>query len=439
MTPTSFSKKSLLIYLCLSASAMAPMNISFMLVLAAWIWNRKSPAPVRFREFESSDLFRTYRFWALTLLITCWGSLLVTAVFPYEYAGHAPEVTFHGFTKIWYLCVPAILLAVYELATKNDSEKALVDYLGPWWLMTIFYLVIAVIQFFTGWPLEQEIPTNPGRYHAILFLGHHLSTSSVFIFPAFTALAVAFGKFTGKKTSPSIQEDGWFSSKMVWMVGIAGVLILFLSYARTGWLAILLGMAILFQKYFGRHLTRKQWVASVVGMLLFLSVFSQTPLVKERIQRMMGVNERFLLWKANFDFFVHRPLTGIGWLKTQEMSKYYFKSIDPENYEHYFMGHAHSNFFEMLGGTGLIGLFAFLGWSWFTLRQSHLLSKRFAEDGKTELSDFTFGIMVALILLHFNGLTNVTFWEGKVMHQQMIAIGFLLILDRLYLKSKNRI
>jgi len=176
---------------------------------------------------------------------------------------------------------------------------------------------------------------------------------------------------------------------MVWMVGIAGILVLFLSYARTGWLAILLGMAILFQKYFGRHLTRKQWIASVVGMLFFLSVFSQTPLVKERIQRMMGVNERFLLWKANFDFFVHRPLTGIGWLKTQEMSKYYFKSIDPENYEHYFMGHAHSNF--------------------------------------------------SLILLHFNGLTNVTFWEGKVMHQQMIAIGFLLILDRLYLKSKNRI
>ncbi len=430
MTLQSFTRNTFLIYLILSATAMAPMNISFFLVLLSWILTRRSPQPFYFKDFENSAVFRSYRFWALALLITCWGSLIAAKFFPFAYADHAPEITFHGFTKIWYLCIPAVLVGVYEWLNRKPSAITLPSALNPWWIMTIFYLFIAIIQYFTGWPLKQPIPTNPGRFHAILFLGHHLSTSSVIIFPAFTALALAFGKWS-RKRNPSLHEKSeLFQSRFLWMVGISGIIILFLSYARTGWLAILIGLAILFQKFFGRHMNRRQWFTGISSIIIFLAVFSQTSLVKERIEKLIGISERFQLWKANFDFFLHRPLTGIGWLKTQEMSQYYFKSIDPENYRTYFWGHAHSNFFEMLGGTGLIGLLAFFGWSWFTLRQSFLLSQKFEKTGQSELSDLAFGIFVSLILLHFNGLTNVTFWEGKVMHQQMIAVGLILILDR---------
>jgi O-antigen ligase len=121
---------------------------------------------------------------------------------------------------------------------------------------------------------------------------------------------------------------------------------------------------------------------------------------------------------------------GIGWLKTQEMTRYFFDEIDPLRLKGNYGGHAHSNFFEMLGGTGLIGLTAFLAWSWFTLSLANRLRKRFLESGDAVLSDLCFGILVALILLHVNGLTNVNFWEGKVMHQQMLAIAILLVLDR---------
>lgn len=413
---------TLVLYTICSLTSMAPMNLSFFLVLITSLFaafSRLEKVPPN----NTAD-FKSYRFWALALLITCWGSLVVAKFFPFAYAGHDPEVTFHGFLKIWYLLIPAVLVYAYTIA--SDCEKfSLVTLIKPWWIATFFMMFIAIIQFFSGWPESSLIPGQTHRYHGTLFFGHHLSTASVFLFPTFTAIAVAMGYFTRtvKNTLP-------VSPFFVVLIGLSGTLILFLSYARTAWLAILIGFALIFKKYLFPILTRKQWISSAITLLLTVGLFAQTPMVKERIEKFYGVSERFRLWQANFDFFTHRPITGIGWLKTQEMSEHYFKSIDPENYKGYFWGHAHSNFFEMLGGTGLLGLLAFLGWSFFTLRFAHQTAVRFELKQDYFHSDLARGIFVALLLLHFNGLTNVTFWEGKVMHQQMLALGMLLILNR---------
>ena len=172
-------------------------------------------------------------------------------------------------------------------------------------------------------------------------------------------------------------------------------------------------------------------MTALVGMTLVLGLAPQTPAMKERIRNQMGIQDRFRLWEASLDYFSHRPLTGIGWLATQEMSGFYFKQKDPEHYLEYFWGHSHSNFFEMLGGAGLIGLIAFLYFMVFTLRFSWETGRLADEAGWNEWGDFSRGITVGLALLHFNGLTNVTFWEGKVIHQQMLGLGLLLILRHL--------
>jgi O-antigen ligase len=161
--------------------------------------------------------------------------------------------------------------------------------------------------------------------------------------------------------------------------------------------------------------------------------------MKERIHNSMGIQDRFRLWEANLDYFKHRPLTGIGWLKTQEMSEFYFKTQDPEHYRDYFWGHAHNNFFEMLGGTGILGTLAFLFWSFFTFRFALSTRKLAQETRDFYLADISSGLFVALILLHFNGLTNVTFWEGKVMHQQMFAMGLLFMIQITLRKTTKKI
>ena len=445
-TPLAFfAAASLVFYVLASLISMAPMNLSFLCVLVIWGCTLVRSKQKRTSSLPLSSEFRSYRFWALALLITCWGSLLITKFFPYAYAGHDPEVTIHGFLKIWYLVIPAILLMVFETVSKTSTFSFL-SLVKPWWWLTLAFFFVALIQYFTGWPLPQAIPDSVHRFHATLFFGHHLSTASIFIFPTFTALAVALGSITRKKKYGFITPHT-LSPQWALLVGIAGFLVLFLSYARTAWIAILIGAFLLIKKYL-THVTRKQWVLAALLITLTGGALAQIPVIHARVQKLYGINDRVELWKANIDFFTHRPITGIGWLKTQEMSEFYFKQIDPDHYQEHFWGHAHSNFFEMLGGTGLIGLFAFLGWSLFTLRFAHRLATRFELRALTEkssasqgldffYSDFARGIFIALILLHFNGLTNVTFWEGKVMHQQMLAVAMLLILDRIFNSSVN--
>lgn len=396
--------------------AMAFMNISFFLIAALVIY---SLLFLR-KKIDVSDQieFKSYVRYGAFLFSACLLSLIVAKIFPVVYAGHAPEVTLHGFLKIWYLLSPAVLFAGF--IEMQGTEERIKVILRSWFGMTIVLSIVAIIQYNTGWPLKQPITTNPGHFHAILFLGHYLSTASILIFPTFAALCLSIGSYSrSQKVMP-----------FEWIVSLSGLIILFLSYARAAWLSVPLGILFLFMRY----LKPRTRLVSGLIFLILLGGATQTSFMKERIERTYGVSERVRLWRANIDFFERNPLTGIGWLKTQEMSEFYFKEKDPANYKGYFWGHAHSNFFEMLGGTGLIGLAAFLAWSFFSLRLAYRTSKLARENGKEYLSDLAFGLFTALLLLHLNGLTNVTFWEGKVMHSQMFAIGLLLMIQWLLTK-----
>ncbi|MBS1958808.1 MAG: O-antigen ligase family protein [Bdellovibrionales bacterium] len=411
------------LYAVLSLTAMAGMNPSFLVVflclLAALIV--RAPAWVAPASVEE---YQAYRFWGWAVAGTCLLSLIVAKIWPVTYAGVAPDVTAHGFLKIWYMLIPMVLMhGFYRMTRGSDEALTLLQRTFRFWCCMVLFLgVIAVIQYNTGWPLMQVIPTNPTHYHAILFFGHHLSTASIIPFPTFCALAVALGLYTREKRIPRFEL----------IVGLVGLLILFLSYARTAWLSLPIGIALLLARY----LSRKQFLAWFGGFTALTIAACFTPAMKERIQNGMGISERLHLWVANIDYFKHNPLTGIGWLKTQEMSEFYFKQLDPEHYHDYFWGHAHSNFFEMLGGTGIIGLIAWLGWSWFTLRLTYRNSRRAEAAGQLWIADLSWGFFVGLLLLHFNGLTNVTFWEGKVMHQQMLAVGLSLIFSGLLARNR---
>jgi O-antigen ligase len=397
------------------------MNVGFGILLVFFIAKRLRPG-----RGASSGIFEIPGAGSLAtvsgiLAAACILSLWVMHVWPHSYAGHSPVLTFRAFEKLWYLLIPFIFVSAFRTHAAH-SLPALNFLRRVWWGTLLALMPIAIIQFLTGWPKPQVIPTNPDRFHAILFLGHHLSVSSVIPFPTFTALAVCLGAWQRDRKLP------WFPA----VVGISGLSILFLSYARTAWLAIPIGLILLFVRY----LKPRVLVASLIGLILTLTLASQTPAMKERIRNSMGIQDRFLLWEANLDYFKHRPLTGIGWLATQEMSQYYFQEKDPEHYQKYFWGHAHSNYFEMLGGAGLIGLLAFLIYVFYTVKFSWETGRWADASGLPGWGDFSRGLTVALILLHFNGLTNVTFWEGKVIHQQMLALGLLLAI-RSFLHSSG--
>jgi O-antigen ligase len=418
-----FGISILALYSLFSLTSMAGMNLGFGLVFLVFLTAVFQLKKRAFNELCAIPDFKNYLYTGGGLFFTCLLSLSMAKLYPYSYAGHAPEITLHGFLKIWYLICP-LVLAVSFSAQAFDREVNLKFILRTWWSFTLLLLGVGLIQFKTGWIHEQIIPTNPSFHHVTLFFGHHLSTSSIIIFPTFTALALVMGRKKRNLPLPKLETA----------TALAGLSILFLSYARTAWLAIPIGIILVL----ARNLKPKHFAGSLLGLALMIGLGSQTPAMKERIQNSMGIQDRFRLWEANLDYFSHRPITGIGWLKTQEMSGFYFKEKDPEHYQSYFWGHAHNNLFEMLGGTGLLGTLAFLAWSLFTFSFALRTRKLAQEQGHPFFEDFSHGVFVALVLLHFNGLTNVTFWEGKVMHQQMLAIGILFMI-RITLNQKSKV
>jgi len=401
------------LYSLLSLTSMAGMNLGFGAVFLVFLLAAFRRDGRAFDKMAAIPEFRLYLKTGAGLFATCLLSLTAAKFFPYSYAGHAPEITLHGFLKIWYLLCPLILTVAFS-AQAFDPEENLRFVLRVWWATVILLLPIGLIQFKTGWIHPQIIPTNLAFHHVTLFFGHHLSSASILIFPAFTAMAVMMGRLRRGQPLPLLETGA----------ALAGTTLLFLSYARTAWIAIPLGIVLIF----ARNLKPKRFAASVAALLLVLGAASQTPAMKERIRNSMGIRDRFRLWEANLDYFRHRPVTGIGWLKTQEMSEFYFKEKDPANYHSYFWGHAHNNIFEMLGGTGILGTLAFFAWSLFTLAFALNTRKAASSAHRPFFEDVSIGIFTALILLHFNGMTNVTFWEGKVMHQQMLAVAILFMI-----------
>jgi O-antigen ligase len=403
----------LALYSLMSLTSMAGMNLGFGAVFIVFMIAVSRKPGDAFRGFSAVPESKLYLKTGAALFVTCLLSLAVAKLLPYSYAGHDPEITVHGFLKIWYLLCPLILTVAFS-AQAFDPRENLAFVLRVWWTTLLLLFPIGLIQFKTGWIHFQPIPTNPGFHHVTLFFGHHLSAASILIFPTFTAMAVTMGRLKRKAPLPLLETG----------TALAGITLLFLSYARTAWIAIPLGIVLIF----ARNLRPRHFAASIVALALVLGTASQTPAMKERIRNSMGIQDRFRLWEANLDYFKHRPLTGIGWLKTQEMSEFYFKQKDPAHYKSYFWGHAHNNVFEMMGGTGVSGTLAFFAWSLFTF--GFALRTRSAARNRNQpfLEDVSHGVFTALILLHFNGMTNVTFWEGKVMHQQMFAVGILFMI-----------
>ena len=276
------------------------------------------------------------------------------------------------------------------------------------WLVSLFVLsVIGILQYFLGWPRPQVIPGNEPYYHATVFLGHHLSVASVFIFPFFASLDLAIGH--------SLKTPCELSKRFLWMAIGAGALTLFFSYSRMLWLALPIGILILL----AIKLPLKRAVAMFAPVIIAAAVLSQCDVVKRRMGDAIGIASREDLWEANIEFFKARPLTGVGWHHNEQLSGHYLMEKYPG--QSVFSGHGHNSVIDMLGGTGLIGTIA---WCFWCLVVTWIIIKCFY---RARHVNFSIGIACAWVVLHLNGLTQANFWEGKVMHQIALAVAWALL------------
>lgn len=345
-------------------------------------------------------------FWvSLALALALLTSLVVARLNPLVYDGFAVQVSFgKDMAKAWYLAWPFILLFGLKQLDSSQRQKVIRTWLCVYGILS----VIGIIQYFTGWPRSQFIPNHPGHFHAVLFIGHHLSVSSILIFPFFAALDLT-------RRKPGAQTFG-ISRRWLWLSVALGLVTLFLTFSRMLWLALPVGIAIYVLVAMPRKL---RGPAVILGIVLGIAAWNFPP-VRERITSTGGTNERYSLWEANREFFLKRPWTGTGWHHNLNLSAFYYRERYPGQWK--FVGHAHNNFLEMLGSTGIFGTVAWLAWNICVFGMIFKAAFR-----SSAAPQFALGLFCAWVVFQLNGLTQVNFWDSKVLHQMMWVSAWALL------------
>lgn len=373
------------------------MSLGIGVVLLAALIGFGSPKAFAFALRDGVRIPEVRRYLRATnfLTLACFLSLLFAWLTPVELAGERPDVQFvKDMWKSWYFYWPLVTVPCLLALSPESRRKVYRVYLYTFGAMSL----IGIGQFFTGWPIAQAIPGLPGRFHVTGFPGFHLSFASIAIFPFFVALSEIFTARILPRSHAIV-------------IAIVGLAAIFGTYSRQVWLSIPIGLFFFAVLQLPK---KKALIAVFLGSVGLIALF-QIPAVRERAMNGMGIRDRLDLWRINFEFFKLRPLTGIGWHHNLQMAGAYYRAFRPEVVSP-FIGHAHSNLFEFLGGLGGIGLSAYLFWTWTTLRQAIRVG------GAAGAAFFS-----VWLVFHLNGLTQVNLWESKVLHSMMASIAMILV------------
>ena len=387
-------------YAVLSLGSMATMSIGAAGVFLVILLNAPSFYHSLRQEGDLQFLRVAGLLWISILL-----SLVVARVWPLGFGGQFIQVQWWSdLSKVWYFLWPMVLGVLFLQLTEDQFERVLRVWLGAAGVVS----AIGIAQYWTGWPHAQLIPYSPGHYHATMFFGHHLSTASILIFPFFSALGFLKQSFGPSSKYFKGAKERIFLFAIFILTGGA----LFFSYSKTVWASLPMGLALFFFTQFP-----KKWrFPSLVGVILVSLLATQLPMVRHRLQDGVGLSDRVVLWKANWEFFKLRPLTGVGFRHTSDASSYYLQFMTGQK-EGLFIGHAHNMILEMLGGVGLLGTLAWLAWVLWVFKLYLRLGRL------SGFSSWGWGLVAAWFVFQLNGLTQVNFWEGKVMHQMMFALA----------------
>jgi O-antigen ligase len=410
---TSSSRKILTlgfaVYAISTLISMAVMSIGAAALLVALLVAFGGPAGLW--KAMALEATRPWMRWYLRASVILFGACVLSLMggifFPLIYNGKGPEIHFLAdLGKGWYFLWPWILATGLNAIEEEDRRKILNSWLGAFSMLGVF----GIIQYFVGWPKYQSIPET-SRFHAVLFLGHHLSVASILIFPFFVALDRLRSRFS-----------------VFWAASVAaGLIMLFLTYSRMLWIALPVG--IFFWAIW--RLPRRWALTSIAAVILGGLLMTQVPIIHRRIENGAGISDRKALWLANIEFLKARPLTGTGWRHNIEVSGNYL--LEKTHAESVFSGHAHNNLIDMLGGTGLIGAFAWIFWCVVVMA----IAWKSAGLERTGVAGYARGLFCAWIVFHLNGMTQVNFWEGKVQHQISWAIALSLSLITSQLGSEK--
>lgn len=382
------------IYAACTLVSMAAMSVGAAVLGAAILFDlfsRRTNHTLSRQRFWASATWR-YLAFACLLAGACAISVGAAMIDPLKIGDRWIQATFKDLAKAWYLFWPLGIAYALMSIDNTGRRSVLKTYLAVFGVISF----LGIIQHFTGWIRNQVIPSGAlDRYHATIFFGHHLTAASILVFPFFVTLGLAWQTRRGS----------------LWALAGLSFVTLILTYSRMLWLALPLGLFFAVVWVLPRRLA-----LMTVGMGGVMAVAAALIPTFARHYTSIGYSlaSRKTLWEQHLSFFEQRPFTGVGWNRTVEASGLW--AIAGNMPANWFSGHAHNNLIEMLSGTGLVGASA---WFLFACVLVH-----FAWINRESV--VARGVVCAWLVFHINGVTQVNFWDSKVLHTLMWVSGWML-------------
>lgn len=252
--------------------------------------------------------------------------------------------------KAKYFLFGFISIAPLAWYFKNHlNEKKISWLLYSFCIATTVATISGLIGFLTGInPLlfkgVQDL-RNSGLFGMIMNYAHNMSYF----------LIIIVGLFIYRE-----QTKKYINIKFLVGVLIVNFIGMYFSYTRGAWLAVLAGIPFFFFK------DHKKLFLSICCGLVLLGAAAYF-VAGDKVIRPQSERERISQWMAAIYAFKERPILGYGYLNFEPYSgeikeRYNLGSVK-------FVSHAHNNFLEMLGGTGILGFLAFVAWLIFWFKE----------------------------------------------------------------------
>jgi len=405
----------MILYALSTLVSTAVMSVGFGVLVLAFLFTPRFTD--RMKEIWQTPLTKQYFLITSTLIGVLLFSTVVALLRDPPLYDHALDVNFfQECKKLVYLFTPLMVFSVFN----HSPPKAPWNVLRLYWYFLGFLVVIGVIQFFTGWPRAQGLPY--GNFAAVLFMGLSLSVSSVLslaLFPVFSYWLSSV-KISNKATS----SDRFFSPALAGAISLGLCVVVFLTFSRMSWITLPIGVLVLLLASLGR---RFFYTAMIVIALVLGGTFFSSQSFRARVMSKGGYVDRIELWKGHLQLFTDHPVLGVGFRQNSKLAETVVRETHKKNNQpvppEFFGSHAHNNMIEVLAGAGSFGFLAFLMWNLWVIQMLW-------RGCKSSIHGWWFlGGLIGFLVFHLNGLTQVNFWDSKVLHTLMFFLGVSIYLS----------
>ncbi len=195
------------------------------------------------------------------------------------------------------------------------------------------------------------------------------------------------------------------------------------TYTRTVWIAML---CVLFVALLYARIRKAAFISAAVLVAVLIAVYFNAFEIKDRILYSFDLSSnssqgaRLAVWSVNWQIFLDHPIFGVGFENSSKLYPQYYLDVLSQT-GGYIPGHAHNQFLNILTGSGLVGLFAFLG---IFISGLVFFHRKFRASLEIEQKQLSLSSLLCIIAFFACSMTETPIIQQETRNYLLIVLGF---------------